>query len=449
MDISETAASSATVKIQFRWEGSYYYWMIDDVSLIELPNNNLAMADNSTSPFYTPHSAVQLACAIETDTFFFSTAISNLGGDTVNNVVYKVEIFNNDTGDAIYADSTTIDFLPNGYQDSTLAIENTWAPEGLEPSIYRIVHSTYSTTAGDDFNPEDNVVNQFFEVSETQFAKEIAGSGAFGTWNDGNFYAVGAFYQFGENCMETYAITSVDYAVGRVGADPDPLVGRPVEFWLWRLTDSFNNFDTGTNYEEDILSASHPSMEFVAFAPDEVSEEDAAADLINADAPFLNIDGDEITPLLSGGNTYGIFAHWGTGGSTSPLHLYTRDFNTSTDLFYSGGWFGGFTGTKSAPILGISLEMASSVDELPLSNDAFKAYPNPASEIINLEVRLESVSKATITIASLDGKVIQYKNYKNLQNDVVNINVSDYAAGTYFARIATETGTKTLKFVVQ
>lgn len=449
MDISSVAANQATVKIQFRWVGSYYYWMIDDVSLIELPSNNLSMADNSTSPFYTPHSAVQPACAIETDTFFFATTVSNIGGDTVTNVVYKVEILNNDTGESIYVDSAMYDFIPQGYLDTILNIEERWAPEGLEPSIYRIIHSVYSASNPDDFNPNDNIVSQFFEVSDNKFAKEIVGNGAFGAWNNGSFYAIGVFYQFGANCIENYTISSVEYAVGTVGVDTEPLLGRPVEFWLWKLTDSFDNFNTDGSYEDNIATLSHPSMEFMAFAPDELDASDVAADLISSDAPFLNIDGDAVQPLLTGGNTYALFAHWGTAGSTSPLHLFTRDFNSTTDLFYSGGWFGGFTGTKSAPILGITTALRTSVDDKPLPEYSFKVFPNPANDYINIEVNLEKASDATITIANINGQVISYQNISKLSKDVVRVNVSDYVPGTYLARIATLEGTKTLKFVVK
>ena len=449
MDISSVAANSSTVKIQFRYTGSYYYWMIDDVSLIELPANNLAMSDNSASPFYTPHSAIQPSCAIATDTFFFATDVSNIGSQPVENVVYKVQIFNNDTGDEIYIDSAMYDAIPAGYVDSNLTIENTWAPEGLVESIYRIEHSVYSSSAPDDFNPEDNQVNQFFEVNDLMYGKEIQGAGAFGTWNDGGFYAIAAFYNYAADCQENFTISTVDYEVGRVGADSEPLEGRPVEFWLWKLTAPFSEFDTDTDYTENIASATHPSMDFVAFAPDVLDADDAAADVISSDAPFLNVDGDEVTPILEPGNTYGIFAHWGTGGTTSPLHLYTRDFNTTTDLFYSGGWFGGFTGTKSAPILRLSLSLFSSVDEKPLSSEAFKVFPNPATSQVNFEVNLEKASKATITVANINGQVISYQNIASITSDIVSINVSDYASGTYLARIATEEGTKTLKFVVR
>jgi hypothetical protein len=75
-------------------------------------------------------------------------------------------------------------------------------------------------------------------------------------------------------------------------------------------------------------------------------------------------------------------------------------------------------------------------------------YPNPTSDLLNIELNLESTMNATVTIADITGKVIAYQNMENVQNDVLTINVSNYTAGTYLARVATEVGTKTVKFVV-
>lgn len=448
LNISNVAAGQDSVVIKFKFVGDYYYWMVDDVSIITLPDNNLAITDNETSPFYTPYSAVAPACAFEVDTFAFATLASNLGADTIRNVMYKVEIINNDVNELVYTDSLIIDFLPPGYQDTALAIVDQWAPEGLVQGFYRIRHSISSLDFVDDFDPTDNVVSQFFEVSDNVFAKELFGNGGFGLWNSGSFYAIGAFYQFGPNCLENYTIGSIDYAVGRVSADPEPLEGRNVEFWVWKLTENFNNFNTTTDYEADILAVDHPSMDFVAFAPDVLDADDADAEIISMDSPFFDIDGEETNVIFEPGATYGIFTHWGVNGTTAPLHLFTSDINTNTDLFYAGGWFGGFTGSKSAPILRLVLSLFSSVDEKPLAEEAFKVYPNPASDLLNIEVNLESVSDATITIANINGQVINYRNISKLSSDIITLNVSDYVPGAYLARIATKEGTKTVKFVV-
>ena len=69
--------------------------------------------------------------------------------------------------------------------------------------------------------------------------------------------------------------------------------------------------------------------------------------------------------------------------------------------------------------------------------------------MVNLEINLEEASNATLTIATISGQVLSYENKSNLKNDIVSFSVANYPSGTYLARIATEQGTKTLKFIVE
>lgn len=451
VNISSVAGGQDSVIIKFKFVGDYYYWMIDDVALITLPAVNLELVDGIRSPFYTPASAVAPSCAFEQDTFFFSTRISNLGSDTLTNVVYKATVSNFDTEEVLFADSVILDMFPSFYSDSVVSTPNTYAPEGLAEGAYRIEHSVYSIDSPDDFDMTNNSASQFFVVDNMQFAKEYSGASNSGLWDPNGLMAVGVIYTLGTNCMENYVLSNVQYSIGRVGADPDPLAGRETQIWVWEMLDGLATFDASVTYDEAVSSVAHPSMNFIAFSQDMVTEDDLAEDLITADEPFLNFDGDETRVKLEPGKSYGIFSHWGLNGQTPALFLFASEHESNTDLFYTqtNGWGGGFSNSNSAPILRANLEIESTVDDKPLSNESFKVYPNPASEMINLEVNLERSSNATITIATINGQVITYQDHANIRNERISINVSEFPSGSYLARIATEEGTKTLKFIVE
>ena len=34
-----------SVKVRFRWDGDYYYWQVDDISIVNTPPNRLAYTD--------------------------------------------------------------------------------------------------------------------------------------------------------------------------------------------------------------------------------------------------------------------------------------------------------------------------------------------------------------------------------------------------------------------
>ncbi len=450
LNISEFAADQDSVMIRFVWSGSYYFWMIDDVALIELPETNLSLVLDDL--FYTPANAQAPACSWEIDTFFYSAAIQNLGG-TDQGGTYRVQVVNNATGDVMRTDSVEFDPIVAGAID-TITITTGWAPTGFDPGVYEIVHNVVTPSA--DANPNDNSSTQIFQVTDgdtpegvLQFAKENDADGAIGTWPDGGFYAIGVNYTLGSTCAELYEISNITYGVGRVAADPNPVAGRLFDIYLWELnTGTFGgDFDISTLYSDSALDFLHPSMTFIGTTSGSVP---AGGDLVpypRSEMAWLNSDGDDESPILEAGKSYALFMHWGGSGDTSPLHLFTTEHQANEFLFFSGGWFGGFTGGPASPILRMNLALAVTTDDVALEETAFVVYPNPTTDIIKAEIELSEASNATVTVATIDGKVIANKHFSKITNEVTSFDVSSYSPGTYLIRIATEAGTKTHKFV--
>jgi hypothetical protein len=181
LDISEFAANQANVKFRFRWTGSYYFWIIDDVILTEIPKNNLAFPLDIG---YFPRNATQPVCQIDTDTFRFGAPVTNLGSSDQFDVTYKISIYNDDTGEMLYTDSTMIGQLPIGATDSLMIIPEPYYPIGLQPALYRIDNEVFSQGT-QDFNPADNIVQHFFSVSQGTWGAEIFGDDNIGLWNGG------------------------------------------------------------------------------------------------------------------------------------------------------------------------------------------------------------------------------------------------------------------------
>lgn len=74
---------------------------------------------------------------------------------------------------------------------------------------------------------------------------------------------------------------------------------------------------------------------------------------------------------------------------------------------------------------------------------SFKVYPNPSSDILNVESNIE---KSTVDLLNIDGKVISSF---DLEGNRASHNVSGISAGLYFVRLATPQGYKYLRFVKQ
>lgn len=75
------------------------------------------------------------------------------------------------------------------------------------------------------------------------------------------------------------------------------------------------------------------------------------------------------------------------------------------------------------------------VGTLELAGNNVKVYPNPANDVLNVEVDGAEVS--VINIYSLDGRVVSSN---NANASVVNVNISSLVEGTYIYEIVAENG---------
>lgn len=120
----------------------------------------------------------------------------------------------------------------------------------------------------------------------------------------------------------------------------------------------------------------------------------------------------------------------------------------STILYIGGEWGGTFEGRPNA-VLRMYLTLFTSADNNPLAETALNAFPNPTADVVSLKVKFEEPTDATITIADINGRVVRTENRAAMLDETVTYQMPQLASGTYLARIATEKGTRTLKFVAR
>lgn len=94
------------------------------------------------------------------------------------------------------------------------------------------------------------------------------------------------------------------------------------------------------------------------------------------------------------------------------------------------------------------VKMPVSIFETP-EEIASRVYPNPATDIAQVELTLEEASDVTITIVDVTGKVVASKNYGKLQGtQTFPINVADFNSGVYMIQISSEKGSSTKRLTV-
>jgi subtilisin family serine protease len=91
-------------------------------------------------------------------------------------------------------------------------------------------------------------------------------------------------------------------------------------------------------------------------------------------------------------------------------------------------------------------EGAEPVSTKEYNIEAFKIYPNPTSNIINIDLAENEFNKSTIEVIDLLGKTI--KSF-NVHNKLVTIDMNSYSTGIYFIKFTNQLGSKTQKIIKQ
>ncbi|MFY0644331.1 MAG: T9SS type A sorting domain-containing protein [Bacteroidia bacterium] len=80
--------------------------------------------------------------------------------------------------------------------------------------------------------------------------------------------------------------------------------------------------------------------------------------------------------------------------------------------------------------------------------NAFNVYPNPARELINLDMELQNGVILNYSIVNMNGQTV-FTEEANTRNVSRSINTSEFQAGIYFIKVVTENGSYTSRLILQ
>lgn len=436
VDISSVAANQPDVKIRFTWNGRYYFWLIDDVQLIETPARNLALGDF----FYPPASYAQPQSQIDTDTMAFSADVSNLGRSDVENVVLKVTVIDEQLNE-LFVDSTIIGVLPAFFEDSTILLENIFVPNELETGVFNIGYEVYALDGVEDFDLSDNFADENFIITESIYSKEDGnGIGGIRPGDDAD-YQYGNLYTTSFNAGEGLKATKAIFGAGKNDSD-GPIGGDQVTIFLYKVKDEvFRDFS-------NFVSTSDESLETVGFASHTFADDYEAYDNIEVD--LLDALSTEPGVNLEPGARYLLVASY-EGNAASIFHGTDSDisyFQIST-VVKTDRWFLGGFGPEESAFMRMEISMpTTSVKENQLPESALTLFPNPVKDQMTVQLNFEQPSSGLVLIGDINGRVLNMREFENIQNQTLNYDFSQYAAGTYFIRVNTAEGVKLTKFNV-
>ena len=165
LKIPEEAWGSPEFRFKFTFNGQLFGWAIDDVMIIEQPENDLLLY----SGYFAKAPNAQTPKTMVDDLYFLVDAVNN-GQSTQTNVKVFIEIDQAD-GDQYFLDSLSIGTMEPGEVVENLLFENTFLPDGGQTGRFKARYFISGDSIDQDLT--NNTLPWEFAVTESTLAKDL------------------------------------------------------------------------------------------------------------------------------------------------------------------------------------------------------------------------------------------------------------------------------------
>jgi len=450
---------NAPLQVRFSWSGDFYFWAVDDVTLVVRPSYELRANDfySITPNLVTPEGQMFPAG--------FLIDVENTGSSSMDNVdaMFRIE---DAAGTSVY-DNT----LSYGTLTADSLAENQPFPGAFPNDLSQGAYTGIYTVSGDstEANPDDNEQSFDFIISDSTFSKDIGvtrgisparanwDAGENWTWAYGNHYLV-------PNGADKFARTLSFVLDVEAGTDTD-ITGQ---FLFIKLYEWIEEGDY------DGLASTTEKVE-LGSAIYEVQADDGLNKVITVD--LRQPDGTLAAIPLKDNGSYLAMVEYRSNDETNTLsmggartasygaRIFQDQFTDSTltnyasvliigDELDTGDYSAiGTFGATLVPIVRLNIGdealLPSSVKLPALADNSMLISPNPAVDFVNVALDLEEMAKgAILEIMDINGKTYNMIDMNNVQQESKSFQIEGLGSGTYYMRLTTEKGRITKPFQV-
>ncbi len=451
-------ANQSNVKIRFRFEGDYYFWMIDDIQLIETPKHRIEfVALPSGAPkvdiIYGPASGSSKMGHMnlkQVRPITFDANVINTGSDAQTNVKLQMRIYN--------ASNNQLVQTLNSSTTATLAIGDTldynalntyssaWTPSA--EGTYNVGHVVLSDSTSAVFADTGSVV-----VSSDLLSIDFGRWGnSIGTPNAGNDGSAFASRMDLVDDERLYGVTvGLANLVSASGSTANAtFAGGIVELSLFDSS-AFDGFTAG--FDQNAI---------LAYSQKTISGTDSASGSIYFD---LTDPATGFPMLLTGDSYYLVFTMYSNNG-VDPIRIKndaTFENASGSALMYLttvngtayNRWYTGYSSSRSFENPWIRASVCPSATAaacmgIGLTEEHLKSItvaPNPASDWIRLNF---GSAEGNVEIEFVDGfgRVLLKRDVAVQAGTSVPFPTIGWAPGIYFARIKGGQACTVLPFIV-
>ena len=464
------SVGTSQMRIKFVFESNYYFWIIDDVKILDWKYYDMKMSNFYAIPpsLYTQKEQLE--------PYRFLADVTNSGITDMKNVKLIVTVWRSADGAVMFRD-TTKDYPTTFKADTTYenrALPKTFNMSTLNPGMYFGSYRVVGDSSSRDITPANDTARFAFVVSDfsTALSVSVAGVGqhnftkengsvsvtrvADSYWSatEPKSWRIGNYYRFNNSKNKT-----VTTLLARLNANA--AAGRSIGATLYEWKDA--NTDGVVQATERTLVAiadtAVPSTQSTTtawflfklkdlttngvFRPKDSTDYLA---MVEFDAPAP-----AATPLyLTAGFTSGVYDYSAMKFVTDSFlqkPRYTMVMGKTIDSDWSTA---GFTNQTLTPVVRLNvLPFVVNTNDILSDANKMEVFPNPTgADFININVDLTKQVDGAIRVMSVEGRLMAEQVIENLDNKNIRLDISTYPAGTYVAQILTADGIMSRRFVV-
>jgi len=408
IQISTYVAFQPNVRIRFVFDAMYYYWQIDDVELINTYSNDLAITgfnygdfdllDPSHPTGYEFMQYSKYPTSMAPDLKFSATA-TNLGGAFQSDCRLHVDVLAHPSGTLVHEASGVEGFFINTGESLELRAGN----YQMEPNVgeYKLAFRVDQAEAEED--ESNNSDTTFFYINDVQYARDriFASAVYLGTPEQSDIeYELGNVFHITAEDLTCHSIT---VGVGIGSSTPAQIQGR-----LYRF-----NIETGV--EADLLGVTP---------------------FIDLDVSMLNGYGDQIltnlvfdTPI----QLYASEAYYVAVASTDGVDNFVcamsgvADEGTALVRYFPNDWYY----LDMLPMVRMNFAAFNSVNEVSSWVQELRAYPNPASDEVLIELPTHLKEQMEAKWFDATGQLVRIDSFNSSMQLQYKPSVQELPSGLY------------------
>ena len=420
INISPSAGGEGQVWVRFHWTGKRYSWFIDDIDIVEQPENDIVLK----SGWITNGGGVEygrIPASQMNDTLVVGGEVFNFGTNNQTNVNVNVTV-SSEFGDEVFTASISEDLVEN---DSTSYIQNyvtDFTP--LAVGNYKL-----SITASSDMDNVDgenftnNSYNRNFAVTE-------------------NLYSLDGIGVYDNDQLNLKSVGTDDFT-----DNYDGLI--LITYYTIRERTEISGLEIGISLQSNKDSKILPFI----ISSESLENGDVYDRIVESDNSVTvtqyNIDNNLIfAPLPSTTLEPGVyFAGVELFSNNNVDHVHVLDDKTvaqppnastiylpSDQTIYTNG---------NAFAIRLALDGYVAIEENTVKT--FSIYPNPSNGVFT--VNSPETNTYTIELINVLGEIISAKTVEGIINETFNM--SDYNAGLYFIKVSNGTSENVQKVMIK